>query len=118
LFLCNSTNGTFNVAVSASERQKFLDDIQDPRKFYRMLSRVQVERSSCGKPKDRADILGAVKDHVGFDNLDSAVLRQLEAWMLATLSKEATSALNVGNTAAAAAFSFALANLRSDMSFS
>ena len=118
LFLCNSTNGTFNVAVSASERQKFLDDIQDPRKFYRMLSRVQVERSNCGKPKDRADILGAVKDHVGFDNLDSAVLRQLEAWMLATLSKEATSALNVGNTAAAAAFSFALANLRSDMSFS
>ena len=79
LFLCNSTNGTFNVAVSASERQKFLDDIQDPRKFYRMLSRVQVERSSCGKLKDRTDILGAVKDHVGFDNLDSAVLRQLEA---------------------------------------
>jgi hypothetical protein len=115
LFLCKSTNGIFNVAISATERQKFLNDIQDPRKFYRMLSRVQVERSSCGKPQDRADILGAVETYVGFDNLDSAVLRQLETWMLATLEKEATLALDAGDAATAAALSFALGNLRSDM---
>lgn len=115
LFLCKTTGGIFNVAISATERSKFLNDIQDPRKFYRMLSRVQVEKSSCGKPQDRADILGAVEAHVGFDNLDSIVLRQLETWMLATLKKEAALAIDAGDEAAAAALSFALGNLRCDM---
>ena len=40
--------GRFEVAMTAQEKQRFLDGISgDPEAYYNMLGRVNVERSEC-----------------------------------------------------------------------
>ena len=59
--------GHFAVAMTALEKRRFLDGIRrDAGAYYKMLGRVNVERSDCSRAADRESIHAGIRDSVGF----------------------------------------------------
>ena len=62
--------GDFAVAMTAAEKQRFLDGIsKDAGVYYNMLGRVDVARSDCSRAADRESIHAGIRDSVGFGEL-------------------------------------------------
>jgi hypothetical protein len=97
LYACESSGSVFDIAMTRSERQHFLDDLNaDPIAFYNMyafihlhayerlfcdlsstirLSKVNCERSESFNPDDRLRIFECVRKTVGFAALDRTVFK-------------------------------------------
>jgi tetratricopeptide (TPR) repeat protein len=85
-----STNCRFEVSMSFSETERFSAVINEggiAEQFHRMLGKVNTSRSTAFSDTDREQIHGAVLQILpgGFVELDSMVLRTLEAWMVSRL---------------------------------
>ena len=78
--------GDFAVAMTAAERQRFLDGIsKDHRSYYNMLGSVNVETSECSRAADRESIHAGIRDSVGFGQLGRMVFGVMEEWMVEEL---------------------------------
>ena len=89
--------GEFAVAMTAEERQRFLQGIKsDPKQYYDMLGTVNAERSDCSRPADRVSIHGAIRDSVGFGRLGRMVFGVLEGWMEGQLREQVASCEEAG----------------------
>ena len=75
--------GNFAVAMTAAERQRFLDGIRkDYGSYYNMLGSVNVETSECSRAADRESIHAGIRDSVGFGQLGRMVFGVMEEWMV------------------------------------
>jgi hypothetical protein len=89
LWACYSNRCRFEVALPASQRLKFLSDIdRDIGSFHDMLARVNSRSSTCSRDSDRQRIFDAVESSIGFTEMDRAVLETLEGWMLKQLAEQ------------------------------
>jgi tetratricopeptide (TPR) repeat protein len=81
--------GRFAVAMTAPEKQRFLDGISDDHgAYYNMLGSVNVERSECSRAADRESIHAGIRDSVGFGVLGRMVFGVMEEWMVEELWAE------------------------------
>jgi tetratricopeptide (TPR) repeat protein len=90
--------GRFAVAMTAREKQRFLDGISDDTGAYcNMLGRVNVERSECSRVADRESIHAGIRDSVGFGALGRMVFGVMEEWMVEELRAEVAARQRDGN---------------------
>jgi tetratricopeptide (TPR) repeat protein len=90
--------GNFAVAMTAAEKQRFLDGIsQDFDSYYRMLGTVNVESSECSRTADRDSIHSGIRDSVGFGELGRLVFGVMEEWMVEELRAQAGAKRDEGN---------------------
>jgi tetratricopeptide (TPR) repeat protein len=80
------TESHFEVAMSESEKDKFLDEICiDNGAFYKMLGDVDVRKSEAWNPKDKARIFEVAEKEVGFPKLNAMVSVKMRSWVSLTL---------------------------------
>jgi len=80
------TESHFEVAMSESEKDKFLDEICiDNGAFYKMLGDVDVRKSEAWNPKDKARIFEVAEKEVGFPKLNAMVSEKMRSWVSLTL---------------------------------
>jgi hypothetical protein len=115
---CVSTSKNFQATLTRDERHKFLEDIQDTSKLYRMLSSVSVKDSACSRESDRKMILEGVEQSVGYDALDRAVFVAMERFMLKSLDEAVRSAQATGDPVSVLKISFSAALLRCHLGIS
>ena len=90
--------GDFAVAMTAAEKQRFLDGIsQDFGSYYRMLGTVNVETSECSRTADRDSIHCGIRDSVGFGELGRMVFGVMEEWMVEELRAQAAAKREEGD---------------------
>ena len=90
--------GEFAVAMTAAEKQRFLDGIsEDYDSYYRMLGTVNVETSECSRTADRDSIHCGIRDSVGFDELGRMVFGVMEEWMVEELRAQAAAKREEGD---------------------
>jgi len=90
--------GDFAVAMTAAEKQRFLDGIsQDFGSYYRMLGTVNVETSECSRTADRDSIHCGIRDSVGFGELGRMVFGVMEEWMVEELRAQAAAKREAGD---------------------
>ncbi len=93
LWACYTSRCRFEVALPASQRLKFLSDIDsDIGSFHDMLANVNSRSSTCSRDSDRQRIFDAVESNIGFTAMDRAVLETLEGWMLKQLAEQVAGA--------------------------
>ena len=84
-----SGGGRFEIAMTIAEHTLFLDKTQSE-EFRDVLSKIMcssnVEHSDCSRDSDRVSIHSAIRESVGFDHLNRAILEVMEKWMLQQLS--------------------------------
>jgi len=81
--------GFFAVAMTALEKQRFLDGVkQDYRAYYNMLGTVNVEASDCSRAADRESIHTGIRDSVGFREMGRMVFGVMEEWMVEELRSQ------------------------------
>jgi hypothetical protein len=74
--------GRFEVAMTAQERNRFLNGVRYSTKmYYNMLGHVNAESSDCSRAVDRESIHEAIRSSVGFAKLNRIVFQVLEGWM-------------------------------------
>ncbi|KAH9133542.1 hypothetical protein LEN26_007069 [Aphanomyces euteiches] len=79
-------NARFEIAMGRSQKEAFLQDIQDERAFTHMLSAIQSEKSQTTIPSDRDNIFKLIHDEDGFSKLDRMVF-DLQEERLKTLAE-------------------------------
>ena len=90
--------GDFAVAMTAAEKQRFLDGISDDfGSYYRMLGTVNVETSECSRTADRDSIHCGIRDSVGFGELGRMVFGVMEEWMVEELRAQAAAKREAGD---------------------
>jgi tetratricopeptide (TPR) repeat protein len=95
LYCTADTGSDFEVAMSASHQQHFLDDMakDGQQAMNKMLATINAEKSECWKPEDRDRIFDAVRKTVGFPGINAMVFEQLRTWVivvtLAAVGREA-----------------------------
>ena len=88
VYACVSTGSRFEVGMTDEENTRFLKDILDePERYYKMLGTISSAKAQAFKAEDRDAIFHAIELTVGFAEMDSMVLRTLEAWMERELRK-------------------------------
>ncbi|ORY52956.1 hypothetical protein BCR33DRAFT_182403 [Rhizoclosmatium globosum] len=87
LYACMETRSEFNVAMPRAERKRFLSQV-NVKSFNKMLASVKSENSTSFLPDDKEKIHTAIRDSIGFTNLDSAMFKVLKEWMLKALKME------------------------------
>ncbi|CAK4253086.1 unnamed protein product [Aphanomyces euteiches] len=92
-------NARFEIAMGRSQKEAFLQDIQDERAFTPMLSTIQSEKSQTTIPSDRDNIFKLIHDEDGFSKLDRMVFDAIEKWMLRTVDKQINRAICKGEKA-------------------
>jgi hypothetical protein len=108
-------SGEFAVAMTAGERQRFLQGIKaKPSEYYNMLGTVNAERSDCSRPADRVSIHDGIRGSVGFARLSRMVFRVLEEWMEGQLRKQAESCIDEGEETKAMEWKETLGTVMSD----
>jgi hypothetical protein len=108
-------SGEFAVAMTAEERQRFLQGIQaDPGEYYTMLGTVDAERSECSRPADRVSIHDGIRGSVGFARLNRMVFGVLEEWMEGQLQTQAALCEEAGEKAEAMEWKGTLARVLGD----
>jgi tetratricopeptide (TPR) repeat protein len=77
------TPGKFEVAMSGSEKIRFLDAILTNTLIeLGTIFRIDCETSTCFKEDDRISIFAAVQASVGFASINKMVLEQLRKWIV------------------------------------
>jgi len=86
------TNSKFEVAMSESEENTFLDEIcSDESAFFeKMLSDIDLKNSEAWNPDDLARIKEVVDKEVGFGNLNYMVYEKMREWVNSTLKSSIT----------------------------
>ena len=107
--------GSFAVAMTGQEKQRFLDGIRkDAGAYYNMLGTVNVEASDCSRPADRESIHAGIRDSVGFGELGRMVFGVMEGWMVEELEGQVAAKEDVGDEEGAMGWSDSLANVLRD----
>jgi tetratricopeptide (TPR) repeat protein len=90
LYCTAQTQSKFEVAMTGSARQHFIDDVlaAPARSINRMLSQINVKNSECFKPEDRERIFQAIKSSVGFSELNRMVFERLRDWVIVAMREE------------------------------
>ena len=73
--------------MTDEKNARFLTDILNKPKRYKMLGAISSAKAQAFKAEDRDAIFHAIELTVGFAEMDSMVLRTLEAWMERELRK-------------------------------
>ncbi len=108
-------SGEFAVAMTAGERQRFLQGIKaKPSEYYTMLGTVNAERSDCSRPADRVSIHDGIRGSVGFARLSRMVFMVLEEWMEGQLRQQAESCIHEGEETKAMEWKETLGRVMSD----
>ncbi|KAJ3039182.1 Kinesin light chain 3 [Rhizophlyctis rosea] len=82
LFACNITNSTFFVAMPQDELSAFHDTVpQEPDLFYDQIEFVTKSKAENSTAAEKAD-LDAIRNLVGFDDLDRAVIKIFVQWLV------------------------------------
>lgn len=86
LYCTVDTKSVFEVAMSHTHRQEFLQAIlkSTTSSIDTMLATINVERSEAFKPEDRERIFAAVRATVGVAQLNALVFDRLRAWVVDT----------------------------------
>lgn len=86
-----SGGGRFEIAMTAAERKRFLDESKTkygPADAQKMIQcSVSVERSECSRESDRQSIHSAIQETVGFDHLNCVIIEVIERWMFRQLDQ-------------------------------
>ncbi len=105
-------DGRFAVAMTAQENVRFLTGIrEDPKQYYNMLGRVNVEASDCSRAVDRESIHEGIRRSVGFSALSRMVFGVMEGWMEEVLKGQAAASAAVGDDVAAIDWNATLASV-------
>ena len=120
--------GEFAVAMTASERQRFLTGAKGPAdgqsrftrtlgssSYMRMLGRVDAEKSQCSRPKDLESILEGIRSSVGFEKLNRMVFGVIEEWMVGQLRAEMIASRDRGDDLVAISWNEGLSILLSEL---
>ncbi len=112
LYCTTITNSKFEIAMSLSQQETFLQDMKsDKESIKNMLAIVDAENSECHFLADRDRIFGVVRDSVGFDGVNSMVFSKLREWVISVASDALTH--ETAGDIAAASLQSVLANLHS-----
>ena len=88
VYACVSSGSRFEVGMTDEENERFLEDISaDSGLYYKMLGTISSANAAAYLPADRDAIFHTIEHTVGFTEMDSMVLRTLEAWMERELRK-------------------------------
>lgn len=84
------TNAKFEVAMTVSAKQQFLEDVSSSAdlQIKTMLATVDVEKSESFKPEDRDRIHHIVRKTVGFSALNSLTFERLRSWVIEQMEAE------------------------------
>jgi hypothetical protein len=120
--------GEFAVAMTASEKQRFLADLAGGKfqraerirtvgssQYIQMLGRVDSERSQCSRPKDLETIFEGIRSSVGFEKLNRMVFGVVEEWMVGQLRAEIIASRDRGDDFRAISLNEGLSMLLSDL---
>jgi hypothetical protein len=118
--------GEFAVAMTASEKQRFLADLAGGKfqraertvgssQYIQMLGRVDSERSQCSRPKDLETIFEGIRSSVGFEKLNRMVFGVMEEWMVGQLRAEIIASRDRGDDFRAISLNEGLSMLLSDL---
>jgi hypothetical protein len=119
--------GEFAVAMTASERQRFLTGAKGPAdgqsrcrtlgssSYMRMLGRVDAEKSQCSRPKDLESIFEGIRSSVGFEKLNRMVFGVIEEWMVGQLRAEMIASRDRGDDLVAISWNEGLSILLSEL---
>jgi tetratricopeptide (TPR) repeat protein len=90
LYCTVETDSIFDIAMTTSSKQQFLDDIlgDTDSEINQMLGTINVERSQCFKPSDREMIFNSIQKSIGFSQLNGLVFEKLRAWVVSSLEEE------------------------------
>ena len=108
-----AAKGDFEVAMTAREKQRFLD-CADAGDYYNMLGRVNVERSECSRNEDMEAIHDGIRTDVGFVQLGRMVFGVMEEWMAQELRALVTAKQLEGDDGQLMRWSCVLGNLLSE----
>ncbi|KAF0683319.1 Aste57867_24629 [Aphanomyces stellatus] len=71
IYVASVINARFEVAMGKSQKQAFLQDIQDTNSFFQMLGTIKSENSTTAIASDRANIAALMQaGNVSFADLD------------------------------------------------
>jgi len=97
------TGGRFDIAMGEDDEKQFLNDIlaaQDDdsslSKINLLLSNIQAESSQCTSPVDKRRIFEVIRETIGFEEIDRAVLRQYTKWVVAIVIEFGRKAMQEG----------------------
>lgn len=84
LYCTIETKSLFEVALSPSQRQRFLTDIASDgaaRSINRMFATITCEKSECFSEQDKEHIFHAVQATVGFAGVNAMIFKRLREWV-------------------------------------
>jgi tetratricopeptide (TPR) repeat protein len=90
LYCTAQTQSKFEVAMTGSARQRFIDDVlaDSEGSINRMLSQINVKNSECFKLTDQYQIIKVIKSSVGFSELNRMVFEKLRDWVIVAMREE------------------------------
>ncbi len=90
LYCTVHTSSQFDIAMTTSAHQQFIEDVvaNAKRSIDKMLSQIDVARSKSFKESDRELIFKAIERTVGFSRLNSVVFEKLRDWVIESMRKE------------------------------
>jgi tetratricopeptide (TPR) repeat protein len=76
----------FEVAMSGTEKDTFLDEItKDRDAYYKMLANIDVKKSESSNPDDLVRIFEVVEKEVGFSKVNTMICEKMRSWVDITL---------------------------------
>lgn len=88
LYCTISTNSSFEIAMSAQQKEKFINEIGScHEQFNQLLVNINSENSEAWKLEDKQRIHQVVKDNIGFNQMNSLIFQTIQQWMIQTVKK-------------------------------
>ncbi|CAK4856117.1 unnamed protein product, partial [Aphanomyces euteiches] len=81
-------NARFEIAFGRSQKESFLQDIQNDGAFKQMLGTINSEKSETTEPTDRDRIFELIEEEVGFTKLDRMIFEALVKWMVRMVDQQ------------------------------
>ena len=82
------TNSVFEVAMDKEEEKAFLVDMYTKgMSFFELLESIDMRKSESFKPEDKVAIHAAVRQEVGFDEVNKLIYKPLRDWTVQCLDK-------------------------------
>jgi hypothetical protein len=124
------SGGEFAVAMTASERNRFLIGMKGLSKddtpilksntlgsssYLRMLASVDAEKSQCSRPEDLESIFEGIRSSVGFEKMNRMLFGVMEEWMVGQLRAELAASRDKGDESDAISLNEGLSRLLSEL---
>jgi hypothetical protein len=89
IFCTIDTKSKFDIALSDSERKKFIQDMESngTDAIDNMLAVIDAERSECYHQQDKARIFDVVRKTVGFDNINSLLFSEMREFVISAAER-------------------------------